>query len=58
MIELKMDKPASCIYCQVRMSCKSYTDWLTDLFKRHPEKLMFKDECLLVDLDKYEDDLK
>lgn len=58
MMGLKMHKPENCTYCPVRMSCKTYTDWLTDIFKRKPEKLMFKDECLLVDLDNYDDDLK
>lgn len=58
MIGLKMDKPKNCAFCPVRMSCDVYLEWLRDLCKRNPEKHMFKDECLLVDLDKYEDDLK
>ena len=58
MLGLKMDPPANCMYCPVRMNCQLYLDWLRNYKKKRPESNMFKDGCLLVDLDYMEDDLK
>lgn len=59
MIGLKMDKPKNCLYCPVRMECVNYMSWLHDKSKLHLRDLnVFMKGCLIVDLDKYEDDLK
>ena len=59
MIGLKMDKPKNCMYCPVRMECVNYISWLRSKSKLHLRDLrVFMDGCLIVDLDKYDDDLK
>ena len=57
MLGLKMDKPINCLYCPVRMDCQVYKRWLFGVGIRLPKPT--KDpNCLLVDLDYLEDDLK
>ena len=59
MIGLKMNKPEHCVYCPVRMECINYVSWLHSKTKVHLSDLrVFMAGCLIVDLDKYEDDLK
>lgn len=60
MLGLKMDKPKNCMYCPVRMDCRIYVNWLFNIGKsrRISPKSMQDPDCLLVDLDYLEDDLK
>lgn len=60
MLGLKMNKPKNCIWCPVRMECQIYMNWLFNMGKsgRIPPKSMKDPDCLLVDLDYLEDDLK
>ena len=59
MIGLKMNKPEHCVYCPVRMECINYVSWLHSKTKlRLSDLRVFMVGCLIVDLDKYEDDLK
>lgn len=58
MIGLKIKKPNNCMICPVRMDCKIYTKWLHNRDVIKPEKKMFTRECMLVDFEAYEDDLK
>lgn len=59
MLGLKMDKPASCLYCPVRMNCQEYIRWLWNKKRTCMDLKAFEEkDCLLVDLNKYEDDLK
>lgn len=57
MLGLKMSKPKNCMFCPVRMDCQVYKDWLFSIGKKLP-KSMEDPDCLLVDLDYLEDDLK
>lgn len=59
MIGVKTTMPKSCADCYVRMECRTYHTWLTSspplpMPKPGPDT----DACMLVDLEKWEDDGK
>lgn len=58
MIGIKIRKPKRCIFCPVRFDCKIYIKWLNNRHEIDPDKKMFSSECLLVDFERFEDDLK